>query len=157
MRWSCSSVLGLLAGCCLLGACQTGPLMTPGEDCNGCHRKGGNARAFTVSGTVFSHADVYAPSNAVDSTGVAGVEVRVTDADGKQLSLQTNAAGNFYTAEPVRLPLITEIQRGAAIRHMSSSVTSGGCSSCHTEPPSGGAPGRVFIGANEPPSNTVVP
>ncbi len=143
-------MLGLLAiGC--LSACQTGPLMTPGDDCNGCHRAGGSARAFTVSGTVFSRAD------AVFSAGLDATDVVITDADGRQLDLPSNAAGNFYTDAPLRFPIAAEVWRGNSVRHMEPRVETGACSSCHEELPKNGAEGRVFIDAHEPPSPTPRP
>lgn len=127
------SSLVLIAGC---GGgddddSSEGPLMRPGENCMACH-------AFTVAGTVYPSASSAAGS------GISGVSVIVTDANGQDTTLTTNAAGNFYTSARLAVPL-------RAVRLVRSGVTTamggapgGACSTCHAQPPSGGAPGRVF-------------
>jgi hypothetical protein len=112
-------------------ACGYGPQMSPGDDCQPCHKR------FTVSGTIFAHPD------SLESEGIAGARVVVTDADQKSIAMDTNAAGNFYTEERLRFPVMVEVQRGVSVRRMGPLVEKGGCNSCHTLPPSGGAAGRI--------------
>ena len=75
-------------------------------DCLSCHN-GNDAPNWTVAGTVFS--DPNAP--------IAGVmpdaQVIVTDANQRVLTLTTNSAGNFYTAEALAAPLSVRIERGS--------------------------------------------
>jgi len=82
-----------LAVSLLLGAAacipEEGPLMEPGSDCMECH-DGGEARRWTVAGTW---------------PGGQGRRVAVRDSAGKGLTIRTNRAGNFYTAEPLAFPL----------------------------------------------------
>jgi len=82
-----------LAASLLLGAAacipEEGPLMEPSSNCMECH-DGGEARRWTVAGTW---------------PGGQGSRVSVQDAGGKGLTLRTNRAGNFYTAEPLAFPL----------------------------------------------------
>lgn len=102
----------LLAVAAALGACVPGegPLMSPGQDCLGCHG-GGEARRWTAAGT----------------WSAQGQHVTFTDANGRTVTVRTNQAGNFYTAEPLALPLAVSVD-GAA---MPAPVTYGGCNRCH--------------------------
>ncbi|HZS41059.1 MAG TPA: hypothetical protein VFF06_29725 [Polyangia bacterium] len=113
--------------------------MTPGDDCLSCHRAGGSARAFTIAGTAYSRGD------AIATEGTPDLVVVITDARDQRIELQTNAAGNFYTDQAVAFPVAAELHRGDSVRHMEPRVSTGACSSCHAEPPRGGAAGRVFI------------
>jgi hypothetical protein len=123
----------LLSLCVLLVACNNGPLMTPGEDCHGCHGD------FTVSGTVFKSPD------ALPQFGLGGASVLVDDAAGRSLSLTTNSAGNFYTREDLTFPLTVSVQLGENVRRMAPLVDQPGCNNCHDVPPIGSATGRIFI------------
>lgn len=126
-----------------------GPLMRPGEDCLECHGGGTvpdesptvadreGAKRWTVAGTVFASPD--APVDA----GVRGAKVHVRDANGFAFTLETNRAGNFYTAEPVAFPLRVTVEHGALSLEMEDDVTYGGCNGCHRLPPRQEAPGRV--------------
>ena len=112
--------------------------------------------SVSVAGTVF-------PSRAAAATqGVEGVEVLVTDANGKQLTLRSNGAGNFYTAESLADLVDIQVQNQTRRMRMDLSVVGGGslrqvgsCNRCHLDAPSGlsptlgqqGAPGRLFIPA----------
>lgn len=136
-------LLALLASGWLLGGCDTGPLMTPGQDCLTCHSESGGAGTFTVAGTVYDRFDARADH------GLAGAEVVITDANGKQLSLATNAAGNFYSDERLTFPIAAEVRRGDSVRRMGVRPQNGACSSCHNRPPTGGAEGRVFVGPHD--------
>jgi hypothetical protein len=83
--------LAPLAAAAALAGCipEEGPMMEPGSDCMECHSPGGEARAWTVAGTF----------------GSQGSHVTFTDQHGWTITLRANRAGNFYTAEPVALPL----------------------------------------------------
>lgn len=127
----------------LLGACN-GPLMTPGQDCQRCHREGGNAQPFSVSGTIFPG------SASTDLEGLEGATVLLVDANDQQFALPTNAAGNFYTREDVQLPVAVSVQIGSTTRHMEPLVTYGGCNRCHGLPPKEGADGRAYVHPDTP-------
>jgi hypothetical protein len=135
------------------------PTMNPGMDCMVCHNAapGSNAsdRVWTVAGTVFSNRDA-----GVDD-GVQGAQILVTDVNGQQLTLLSNSAGNFYTAQPLADLVDIEVQQGNRRMVMQIDVEWAGpapiaqvgdCNSCHTlvsgpSPTLGsqGAPGRLFI------------
>lgn len=132
-----------------------GPLMLPGENCLECH--GGTLLAgepptvpdprvappWTVAGTVFSAPD--APA----SGGLEGALVQLTDADGIELTLVTNRAGNFYTTAPLRFPLQASVEHLGVSAGMERDVPYGGCNSCHRLPPRQLAPGRVAPGGGD--------
>jgi hypothetical protein len=104
-----------------------GGLMLPGTDCLSCHRVGGSAddSVYSVAGTVF-----------VDATcpeGVERAEVRVFDAGGREITLLTNAVGNFYTDEVLTPPLRTSVVVGGVETVMRTPFTNGSCAACHSE------------------------
>jgi hypothetical protein len=124
--------LGALSILTQMGCEPGGPLMAPGEDCLSCHKH------FTVAGTVFSGA-----GDATDG-GLAGVVITITDATGAEVQLTSNDAGNFYTSAKMALPLArATVTRDGRVTAMSG-APSGACNGCHTAPPDGGAPGRLY-------------
>ncbi len=147
---------GVLAAAALASGCipERGPLMMPGENCLECHGGGAlpgepptiadpdDARRWTIAGTVFPLV------SAGVKEGVRGAKVHVRDADGRALTLSTNRAGNFYTAEPVRFPLRVSVEHGGIVREMEPDVPYGGCNACHRLPPRREAPGRISIGGD---------
>jgi hypothetical protein len=122
----------------LLGACSVpehGPMMRPGEDCLGCHGPGSEKRWY-AAGTV------YADPPAAAGDGVQGAEVVITDSKGRRISLTTNGAGNFYTAETLEFPATVEVRRGGKVNQMPSQPPNGACNGCHTG--ATGATGRIY-------------
>ncbi len=135
------------------------PTMNPGDDCLSCHHSDGglaSGRPWTLAGTV------YPAANALADGGLGGAKILVTDVNGNQLTLSSNAAGNFYTAEPLADLAQIEVQNGDRRMIMQLSVVGSGslelvgsCNMCHTNDPySGdpglglyGAPGRLFVPA----------
>lgn len=128
---------------------ENGPLMTPGENCLECHGGAGlagealtvpdreDARRWTIAGTV------YPTLEAAPEEGVAGAKIHVRDASGKIFSLETNEAGNFFTAEPVLFPLRVAVEHAGVTHEMPVDVPYGGCNGCHRQPPRQAAPGRI--------------
>lgn len=114
----------LLAGAC--GEPENGPLMRPGENCMSCHAAGEEAasKTWTVAGTVFDQ----------NGAGVRNAKIELTDADSRVHVLTSNAAGNFYSAEPMKTPF-----QGAALRYEGRTSFSphepgklvGSCNACH--------------------------
>lgn len=121
-----------LAGC----TPENGPTMRPGDDCLRCHggSPGGTlggerpAPRWTLAGTV------YATINAEASAGVEGAQVQVKDAKGFSFTLETNLAGNFYTAESVTFPLTVCVARHGQVNCMDTPVQHGACNYCHAVP-----------------------
>jgi hypothetical protein len=130
------------------------PVMNPGQDCLCCHSTsytgGGlcpyshnaSRRPWTVAGTVFG-----TPDADVDA-GIVGAEVLIT-VGGKQYTLVTNQAGNFYTGEDIGDGVFTDVQiqwKGKRMRmNLDSAKAIGACNSCHTVPPLNGALGRLYV------------
>jgi|WetSurMetagenome_2_1015567.scaffolds.fasta_scaffold625498_2 hypothetical protein len=101
------------------------PMMNPGEDCLACH--GANSgRHWYAAGTV------YADAQAKAGDGIQGAVVVITDANHRTISLSTNGAGNFYTAETLVFPAKVEVRRNGKVNQMPTDVPQGGCNSCHT-------------------------
>jgi hypothetical protein len=101
-------------------------LMRPGEDClaSGCH-SASSKRPLTVAGTVFPDFGSSA------SSGLSGVSVVITDSNGAQTTLTTNAAGNFYTAKAMALPLESVYLVRDGRRTDMAAAPEGSCASCH--------------------------
>ena len=123
------------------GIPERGPLMSAGEDCLSCHGSATGLEqgpTWSVAGTVF---DTF---SAASEEGVGGAEVRLTDKNGRELSLTSNHAGNFYTAEPLAFPLQRAcVERNGEVFCMRRDVPDGSCNSCHNIPAMWAAPGRV--------------
>ena len=115
------------------------PNMHPGGACITCHTiKGGPA--FKVAGTVFPTAHEPNDCNGYPQP----VNVVVTDAHGKVITLPTNGVGNFYTKSKIFPPFRVKLVSGTKERAMNGTLTAGDCNSCHTEKGANGAPGRIM-------------
>jgi hypothetical protein len=109
-------------GAALLGtaACipEEGPMMEPGSDCMECH-DGGEARRWTAAGT----------------WGGQGNQVVLRDAGGQVLTLRTNRAGNFWTAESLRFPITVavngQVMPGPPQGANLAAARDGSCNRCH--------------------------
>ena len=69
-------------------------LMAPGQDCKKCH-------LFSAAGTLFTDAGAAAPGADVVIGGV---------------TLESNAAGNFFTTTPIEFPATPEVRSGGSVR-----------------------------------------
>jgi hypothetical protein len=118
-------VAALTASGCIA---EEGPMMEPGRDCQACHSDGG-ARAWSFSGTVFASED------AAEDQGVQGITVTVEDANGKRVSVRSNEAGNFYSAEKLQPPFRARVGHGSTVVEMEDTFEYGSCNACHTWPP----------------------
>ncbi len=120
----------------------TGPTMRAGDNCLGCHFDGfgdDDAPPFTAAGTVFD-------SPTAGDCGVEGAVVTVIKADGTPLELVTNEVGNFYTSEPLMPNFMPSLSiDGNTIQMQSETPDIAACNGCHSDPPTGGAPGKIYI------------
>jgi hypothetical protein len=134
-------IVPLIAALTACGIPDRGPEMRPGENCQGCHGSGTGleqGRTWSVAGTVFDS------FSAGPEEGVGGAEVRLTDRNGRELSLTSNHAGNFYSAEALAFPLQRAcVERNGEVFCMRREVPDGACNNCHNAPPTWGAPGRI--------------
>ncbi len=132
-----------LAGATACGTPTNGPQMMPGSNCMTCHAEGGtSSHAWTVAGTVFN-----GPKGS-SALLVYGAQVQVTDANGTELTLGTNGAGNFYTAEPLAFPIQVAVQYGDKVMKMQQAPPNGSCNSCHSGNGLNGASGELYVPTN---------
>jgi hypothetical protein len=120
----------------------TGPLMRPGQDCLSCHSadSGRGAPTWSAGGTVYAKADAKADE------GVEGVDVILSDADGKLIEkLVTNSVGNFYTPTPLPRGFKVALEYQGQRIEMPCPPPAGLCNLCHSDPPTGAAPGRIYV------------
>ncbi len=130
-----------MPGTCIAHTDEPPAWMLPGSDCIACHSPidFGNddppedpesvprhwlTEHYSVAGTVFS--------SAFGGDGLQDVIVYVQDAQGTEVELRSNAAGNFYTEAQLEPPLRAAIEFDGQRREMSASVGSGACNSCHS-------------------------
>jgi hypothetical protein len=130
--------------------------MRPGSGCVGCHEETG-ARPLLIGGTVYpTWGGVQAPLPLDGCYGLEGIEVVVTDFEGRERSTVTNRAGNFYfEGEESELPM----PYAATLRWSQSDVqvatrmftmpTYGGCARCHALP-AGDVAVDFQLGADDP-------
>ena len=132
---------------CTSGATWTGgnresPLMNPGTACIQCHDSGNEAPRFSIAGTVYP--TVHEP-DLCNGSSAAGVQIVITGADGRTLTLSLNSAGNFFSQIAVALPYQAAVITAAGERAMTARQTSGDCNGCHTQAGANGAPGRIMV------------
>jgi hypothetical protein len=120
------------------GGTQGSELMSPGHDCIACHSTR-NAPSLGVAGTVFS-----AFHDADDCNGASGATVVITDADGVMHSYPTNAAGNFFSPDQLKVPFRALVKSSTGhIQAMVSPQSVTSCNSCHTQAGTNSSPGRI--------------
>jgi hypothetical protein len=113
--------------------------MLPGSNCLVCHAQGvpGEAseeKVLTAAGTIFVDADGSAP--------VAGVVVRLVEANGEIHETTSNRVGNFLFEQGITFPVTASVIKGGETLTMGSEVMLGACSSCHRC--DGAAGGKLF-------------
>jgi hypothetical protein len=113
-----------------------GLTMRPGENCVNCH-------TFTIAGTVFPSG--HEPNDCNGQNG--GINVVITDKNGKVTTLPINNVGNFETTAAIATPFTAKVVNTATgkERAMTSSQTVGACNSCHTQTGMNSAPGRITV------------
>lgn len=123
--------IAVLLGLSFVAACSVpehGPLMEPGVNCLNCHGSGDGKRWY-AAGTV------YADGQAKADQGIQGAQVIITDAKDRTITLESNGAGNFYTAETLVFPAKTvEVRYKGTSRKMgdfTDTAAAGGCNDCH--------------------------
>jgi hypothetical protein len=126
-------LVAVVFGC----ASEHSPVMKPGENCMACH-DGNQAPAWTAAGTIFP--DINAPTY----RGLQGITIKVTDAEGRTVTMVSNAAGNFYTAEPLTPPLGATVESNGVVLTEQNPLSRGACNSCHTIPPLEETKGRLY-------------
>ncbi|HXI55868.1 MAG TPA: hypothetical protein VNO55_07400 [Polyangia bacterium] len=123
--------------------------MNPGLACIACHSMGGDGPRFSIAGTLYPTAHEPDLCNGVNGT-TAGAQIVIVGANGQQVTLTPNAAGNFDSSATVTKPYKAKIVYMGRERAMITAQTSGDCNSCHTQNgamPTGTmkAPGRILL------------
>ncbi len=101
-----------------------------GDNCMTCHKSGGEGEGwFTIAGTVYT-----------DTTGtniLPNATIKLfTGPDGSgevRTTIEVDALGNFYTTQNIDFSggLFPSVSTDSGVKYMSTSVTTGACSSCH--------------------------
>jgi hypothetical protein len=103
--------------------------MNPGQDCMMCHSARGQASAlqWSVAGTVYP-----TPTSPSD-VGLANAEILIVDSASppKAITLRSNAAGNFYTAETFTGAIAVAVQFAGQRYQMQEAPPTGACNLCH--------------------------
>ncbi len=123
------------------GGDEESPLMRPGGTCIQCHAKGEGPR-FSIAGTLYATAHEPNDCNGASS---AGARIVIEDAQGVSHTLTPNAAGNFYSSEPIALPYRGKIVFEGRTLTMESEQTDGDCNGCHTQLGANDALGRLLL------------
>jgi hypothetical protein len=118
--------------------------MHPGGTCLDCHKRRQGTPSLTIAGTVYPTAHEPTDCNGVNGS-TTPVKVVITDATGKTITLDVNAAGNFHTTSSFTPPYKAKVVANGMTRAMGPPQTSGDCNSCHTEEGANGAPGRIVL------------
>jgi len=127
-----------------LGGNEGNADMNPGMACISCHAStGGEAPIFTIAGTVYPTA--HEPDGCYGAKGSTGVQVVITGADGKTLTLTPSGAGNFYSTTAVALPFQAKVLYMGRQGVMLEAQSTGDCNSCHTQTGTSAAPGRIVV------------
>jgi hypothetical protein len=116
-------------------------LMHPGGACIDCHTRENEGPRLSIAGTLY--ATGHEPDDCNGSSDAA--QVIITDADGNEITLEPNEAGNFFAEERVRFPVTARVVYQGRERAMLVPADSGDCNSCHTEDGREDAPGRIAL------------
>jgi hypothetical protein len=121
--------------------------MHPGGACRKCHVLGGSAskKTFDIGGTLYPSA--HEPD---ECYGVGSASIVITDANGAAHTLAVNAVGNFYNDDlfgiaAIPKPYKAKVVVGGKERAMITPQTDGDCNTCHNQPGTQAAPGRIIL------------
>jgi hypothetical protein len=93
-----------------------------GLACLSCHN-GTVAPRWYAAGTLFATTQ--------GGSAISGATIIITDANNTTVKLVTAANGNFYTPQPLVMPLRVKASKCPDTRSMPPMATSGDCNSCH--------------------------
>jgi hypothetical protein len=106
--------------------------MNPGMACINCHSRDGEGPRFSIAGTLYPTAHEPDLCNGVGGAA-GGAQVVIVGANGQQVTLTPNAAGNFSFTGTVSKPYKAKVVYMGRERAMIAAQTSGDCNSCHTQ------------------------
>lgn len=122
--------------------------MNPGKACIACHSMG-RGPGFSIAGTLYPTG--HEPDLCDGVNGTTGAQVVIVGANGQQVMLTPNAAGNFDYSGTISKPYKAKVVYMGRERAMITAQTSGDCNNCHTQNgamPAGStmkAPGRIAL------------
>ena len=124
------------------GHYEEGPLHRAGHPCTWCHAQGGSASPyFDLAGTVYAYRDSNEP--------LAGVTVRLFDNAGRQATLGSNQAGNFFFGEDdlkLDFPLWVQLEYQGEVTAMQTPIfRERSCAACHLDPAGTSSAGRIYL------------
>ncbi len=119
--------------------------MRPGEACVSCHTQEREGPRYAIAGTVYATGHEPDSCNGVSGAGPDAVTVIIIDADGREVALTPNSAGNFTLKEQIALPYTARVVSALGERLMIGPQTVGDCNACHTPEGLSGAPGRITV------------
>lgn len=123
------------------GPYEEGPLHRAGDPCTWCHTSGRVDPHFDLAGTVYERRDTKLP--------LGGVRVHLYEQSGKQQTLVSNAAGNFFFSEgdlELEFPIWVKLEYQGEVTMMQTPIfRERSCSACHLGPASPESPGHVYL------------
>jgi hypothetical protein len=128
------------------GPYEEGPYHRAGDPCTWCHTEGGSAdSSFDLAGTVYARRDSTEP--------LPAVQVRLFDANGGQLTLESNQAGNFFVPDgelSLEFPMWVKLEYQGEVTAMQTPIRrERSCAACHMDPRSPTSAGRVYFVEDE--------
>jgi hypothetical protein len=128
------------------GGYPEGPYHRAGTPCTWCHAEGGSASPhFDLAGTVYSRAG--------SQQALAGVNVHVFDESGRQATLQSNEAGNFFLGNgdlELDFPLWVKLEYQGEVTAMQTPIRrERSCAACHLDPAGASSAGHVYLWEKE--------
>lgn len=128
------------------GPYEEGPLHRAGDPCTWCHSdRGSTDPSFDLAGTVYARRD--------STEALAGVQIRLFDSSGSQLTLESNQAGNFFVPDgelALEFPLWVKLEQNGEVTAMQTPIfRERSCAACHLDPASAGSVGHVFFVEDE--------
>jgi hypothetical protein len=119
-----------------------GPTHRPGQPCLTCHGGSGpGSPQMIVAGTVYAVKDQDQP--------LVGGTVHLTDANGGEIDVETNAVGNFFvplSSWTPTAPIHVSVSLGDQTASMTTHIGhDGSCATCHVAPASRRSVGRVYL------------
>jgi hypothetical protein len=119
--------------------------MRPGGACVDCHRQEREGPIFSIAGTLYDTG--HEPNDCNGVTAASGAMIVIVDANGQELVLEVNEAGNFTSRQQIATPYTASVVTADGERKMLSPQTDGDCNGCHTAEGATGAPGRITMPA----------
>jgi hypothetical protein len=116
--------------------------MRPGEACVECHVREQEGPRFSIAGTLYPTG--HEPDRCNGVGPAFGAQIVITDANGKVVELDVNAAGNFTYTGSIAAPYTAKVVSADGERPMITPQTNGDCNTCHAAS-GGSAPARIVV------------